>query len=282
MKTKITSIALVAALTLAPAMSWAGKKRVLLVSDIDDTIKVSHILNWSGKLTRAANITTPFRGMSELFHTLKQQNHLDVRVAYVSNAPERIAGMPLMDVSHRSFLSMNQFPYGDMFLRADLKDENHKIRTLRQLMKEQEPEVVILFGDNGEKDPQIYRLFFREFSSDTRVITFIHQLYSSDRTFQLWDLMLERGSKLHADQIGYVTPIEVALELKRQQIIGDRSYRKFVNTILPQILRETWIGWDGFTPMTFPQYKKCTDFRWQWGRVDELLELRKKISRVCR
>lgn len=263
------------------ALGAEAKTRVLLVSDIDDTIKVSHILNWGGKLTRAANVSTPFRGMAELYRLIKQQDLLSTQIVYLSNAPERIAGMPLMDISHRSFLSLNNFPFGEMELRENLQDKQHKIRTLRRLMGELKPEVVILFGDNGEKDPEVYNQFYKEYSKETKIFSFIHQLYSSKSALYLPDFVLEKGSVIYPEQIGYVTPIEVSYVLKSSGLISESSYRSLLRNILPSILRESWINWDGLAAVTFPFYKKCPDFQWRWDRAIELSALKRKVMTTC-
>ncbi len=99
--------------------------KVLLISDIDDTIKVSHILGpIAEKLARGGNITTPFTGMPQLYQLILNSfspkvtnENTSARVVYLSNAPEQVFGIPALLTSHQNFVRYNKFPAGDSHLR---------------------------------------------------------------------------------------------------------------------------------------------------------------------
>lgn len=253
--------------------------KTLVISDIDDTIKVSHILNWGGKLSRAADVTTPFRGMSELYQLLR--NEQGTHIFYLSNAPRRLVGVPALDVSHRTFLSLNNFPYGEVLLREDMRDPHHKITELRRLVRVERPDIVILVGDNGEKDPEVYEQFRREYGTQVRILTFIHQLYSTERSRFVPGFLGEVGAEIYPEQVGYVTPVEIALELKEQGLLAPDSAAWMVRNIAPKIVAEGQFKWDGLKPITFPAFKKCAEFRWRWPLTVDVLPLHGKISSVC-
>lgn len=278
---RTTVLFLAAFLTIGLTVK-AYANRLLVISDIDDTIKVSHILSNSGKVSRASDVTTPFRGMAELYRAIIQENQQNRRVVYLSNAPATIAGIPALMISHKTFLSFNEFPYGEVELRENIFDKNHKINTIRRLIYEEKPDTVILFGDNGERDPEVYHQAYLEFGNKVKMITFIHQMYLTKAPFYIPDYFAELGMKVFPEQNAFVTPVEISLELKNQQIITESSYNDFIENLIPQIVDESFLKWDGLKPLTFPRFKKCSEFVWKWKLTPELNMLYKKISSVCR
>ncbi|MBY0553474.1 DUF2183 domain-containing protein [bacterium] len=265
---------------LAAANSDANIK-TLVISDIDDTIKVSHVLSTAGKVSRASDVTTPFTGMAQLYQLIMNQNIEQNRMVYLSNAPEEIGGIPALAVSHRTFLSFNRFPPGEVELRENIFDKNHKITEIRRLINQENPELVILVGDNGERDPEIYHQAYEEFSSKVRILSFIHQMYSSHVPFYKPSFLAEAGANLHNEQIGFVTPIEISLELKKQNILDEKSYHWMIENVSPYIVQEENFKWDGLKPITFPSFKNCSDFLWRWKITPELNNIYDKIKKEC-
>lgn len=270
-----------AILVLSAAVAANAKMKTLVISDIDDTIKVSHILSTAGKLSRASDITTPFAGMSQLYQLIMNQNPEANRMVYLSNAPEEIAGIPALEVSHRTFLSFNRFPPGEVELRENIFDKNHKINEIRRLINQEQPELVILVGDNGERDPEVYHQAYLEFSEKVRIVSFIHQMYSAYVPFYKPRFLAEVGATLSKEQIGYVTPIEIAIELKKQNLLDEESYRWMIENISPYIVNEENLKWNGLKPLTFPSFKNCADFVWRWKITPELNNIYDKIKKEC-
>lgn len=267
-------------LMLLATLSVQAKMKTLVISDIDDTIKVSHVLSTAGKVSRASDVTTPFAGMSQLYQLIMNQNIESNRMVYLSNAPEEIGGIPALEVAHRTFLSFNRFPPGEVELRENIFDKNHKINEIRRLITEEQPELVILVGDNGERDPEIYHQAYAEFSSQVRIVSFIHQMYSAHVPFWKPRFLAEVGATLHKEQIGYVTPVEIALELKNQNILDQKSYDWMIKNISPYIAQED-NKWDGLKPISFPEFKNCADFVWRWKITEELTPIYNKIKKEC-
>lgn len=277
MKTNfIKSALIIISMTVFAVASQAGNKKVLIVSDIDDTIKVSHVLSPTSKFGRALDITTPFNGMSQLYQLIINQNFNSTKVVYISNAPEKISGLEVMRISHENFLKYNNFPQGQLLLRADLADQNHKINTIRRLIKNDKPDLVIMVGDNGERDTEIYALAATELAkAGIQTQTYIHQLYSSKN----W--IFEVGHKLLPHQFGFVTPIEIALDLKYKLLFADSSFDWLVENVMPFIISEASGDNDLFRPMTFPEFKDCSDFKWTLKATDAVLPLVAKINKQC-
>lgn len=259
----------------------AGTLGTLIISDIDDTIKVSHVLSSVDKLSRATDISTPFAGMSQLYQLILNEKFESSKIIYLSNAPKEVLGIPALELSHRNFLKYNKFPNGELDLRLDIFDQNHKINEIRRLIAKYNPQLVIFFGDNGERDADIYHQAYREYSDRLQIITFIHQVYSVSVSDFLPRFFEEKGRKLYSEQTGFVTPIEISLELKNLNILSEASYRWLVKNIGPYIVSEGSIKIDRLRPISFPDFKKCHDFIWKWNVSSELTAIYDKIKSVC-
>lgn len=227
--------------------SWP---RVLLISDIDDTIKTSHVLDKVEVLVNGVRSDNVLLGMPQLYHLLLNRNpNLDV--IYLTNALEKISGGV-----HAKLLEKGQFPSGDLILRQSSKDNDHKIRALRELAQTHRPDAMILFGDNGERDPVIYDQFRREFPR-IKMLTFIRQMYSSQDPKRT-------GAALQPGQIGFVTPIEPVLDLVKFQSLTSQDLQWMIGAILPELLRraesEDRYGRRG--GLFMPRWQDCRDFVW--------------------
>jgi len=248
--------------------------KVLLISDIDDTIKVSHVLS-PMKYLRSVDGSTPFTGMAQLYQLILNKNPQTTQIAYLSNAPQEIGGFEIMRLSHENFLEQNKFPQGQLLLRQSLEDQNHKINSIRKLVKEISPEVLILVGDNGERDAEIYAQAQQELlplNIETHI--YIHQLYSSQGWYQ-------KGSRLQAGELGFVTPFEIALDLKKYNLISHDSMQWLYKNVMPYILSEEVLKMSVGKPVSFPYFKDCSDFKWSFIVPVEMLPLSKKINQKC-
>jgi hypothetical protein len=254
--------------------------KTLIVSDIDDTIKVSHILSVTAKFQKALDVTVPFTGMAQLYTLIINDDQMHTRIVYLSNAPKAIAGIPVLAASHRTFLALNNFPEGELNLREDIMDPNHKITELRRLLSEERPDQVILFGDNGERDTEIYHQIQSEFK-DIKIKTYIHQLYSDKTAALLPKLFSEKGKSVFPEQIGYVTPIEVAEDLKESALLSTKGYNWMIQNVAPVIVAEPKKAIQEFKSVTFPNFIKCRDFVWRWPLTSELKPVYNKIKERC-
>lgn len=173
--------------------------KTLVVSDIDDTIKASHVLDKSESVKNVFKMKISFSGMAELYRGLEEELILqeeDPEFAYVSNAPKFFVGS-----FHKRFLRENLFPQNhNHFFRDNLKNDNFKVETIADLIRRIQPENVILIGDNGEADPTVYHEIKKMFP----------QL-----KFQIWirlDYLLPK-KPVFSDQNFFVHPAEIAFGL---------------------------------------------------------------------
>lgn len=131
-----------------------------IVSDIDDTIKDSNVLNHAELLKNT--FVRDFKavaGMAERYAAFAAENDA-VRFHYLSSSPHQL--YPAID----AFLQANAFPLGSVHLRyVDVSEElfgngdsskQHKLSQLHQLLQQFPQRQFLLIGDSGEADPEIY------------------------------------------------------------------------------------------------------------------------------
>jgi hypothetical protein len=192
--------------------------QVVLISDIDDTIAISHIVNNSKKILERIKYRLQWfghafdkfdhlAGMDTLYQFL---HHKGVDIRYVSGMPKFVNRVTGGGASN--FLETCGFPVGEhsLTLRKGITEPPlaFKMRTIKEIInaefvgKVASDEVLfLLVGDNGEKDIEVYAAIVKEFPEYV-FVTYIHKLYEKGDA-----LALLPGQNL------YVTPAELAVQL---------------------------------------------------------------------
>jgi phosphatidate phosphatase APP1 len=140
-----------------------GNNKRAVISDIDDTVLVTHTLNTFRKartlLVKNAHKRKAVKEMKDLYQQFDQRGY---SFFYVSNSESNL--FPLI----RIFLEHNHFPIGPIFLKPFVKwnqifkkkkrspklsHKKEKITYLITALKDME---FTLIGDDSQKDPEIY------------------------------------------------------------------------------------------------------------------------------
>lgn len=137
-----------------------GRDALVVVSDFDDTVAITHVTSRRRMLTSALLMgeeTQPHvPGMPELYQALRDGVPDGRKAAFVY-----LSGSPIQ-YHHRvrAFLNRNGYPAGGIFLRqldaGALKPAGFKTPALRRLLRDLPDHQFIFFGDSGEHDPEIY------------------------------------------------------------------------------------------------------------------------------
>lgn len=160
MKTKILFLAVLMATSLQTLSA-----KTLIVSDIDDTVKMTDVLG--SKKTIVFNglfREKAFAGMSELYNQMVKG---DTSIYYVSGSPK------IIRTRVDEFLEENNFPQQENLVLKDSIGEDtyeYKTSTIKKLIKELNPDKVILIGDDTEYDPQVYAHIKEEYPELTAAI----------------------------------------------------------------------------------------------------------------
>lgn len=137
-----------------------------IVSDIDDTLKVSEVHDRRRLLLNTfVHPWRPVPGMAAILRILAG-SHADNRVHYLSNSPRQL--LPEL----QAFLDREGFPAGSLHLRdVRVREEvftridtgrRHKRARLRELIARFPQRRFLLVGDDGEADPEIYGAIARD------------------------------------------------------------------------------------------------------------------------
>lgn len=190
----------ISVLLFAILFSLSVSAKTILISDVDDTIKIAHINDLFGKIEQAFDLDM-FWGMNSLYRYLS--NEVVDGVYYVTNAPDW-----LMREKHREFLKAHKFPKGQVFFRSE-SAEVHKIQSIQQILIESKPKKVILIGDDAEDDIEIYNKIVTE-NSDIKFYTYIKTNYSQKRLIN--------------NQVAFATPIDILIHLNNNKVINHINY----------------------------------------------------------
>lgn len=152
---------------------YSQDKGYLVISDIDDTIKDSSVLD-TKTLLRNTFLHEPkiAKGMPELFKQFQQDLESPL-FTYVSSSPIQL--LPTLD----QFIATN-YPQGFIKLRQSTawnqvlasKEESmaHKKSSITQLLDAYPNKKLILLGDSGENDPEIYLDIVQNYSDRVEAI----------------------------------------------------------------------------------------------------------------
>ena len=136
---------------------------------------------------------------------------------------------------------------------------------------------------DGVGEPPGYEQIKNEYAESKikKIVTFIHQIYSSENSSFVPDFLEERGHAIFPGQNGYATPIEISLQLNEMGLFATSSVDWMIKNIAPRIANESSFKWDGLEAISFPSFKDCSDFKWSRAPRADLADLVKKIERNC-
>ncbi|MBC7430120.1 MAG: DUF2183 domain-containing protein [Bacteriovorax sp.] len=152
MKTKILVLSF-----LMMTIGQIVQAKTLIVSDVDDTIKMTDVLGKKIKVVlHGVFKEEAFAGMSELYQAMAKK---DATVYYVSGSP-KIIRFRVID-----FLEDNKFPQAkNLILKNKTSDDTYKFKVaaIRELINKIHPDKMILIGDDTEHDSEVYDTISQE------------------------------------------------------------------------------------------------------------------------
>lgn len=135
-----------------------GEEGLGVISDIDDTVKVTEVFHGVTAVLRNTFLKTfrPVHGMASLFKGWQEAQGASFH--YVSKSPPELFD-PLSE-----FLEREGFPVSSLHLCPLLGKSraNFKLRQVTSLLKQFPGRKFLLVGDSGEKDAEVYAQLLRE------------------------------------------------------------------------------------------------------------------------
>lgn len=159
-------------LTPQPVLQIGAAATFGVISDIDDTVLQSSIIDWktAAQLTFLHNARTrkPLNGVAKLYQAFQSGADGAGRnpIFYVSSSPWNL--YDLLD----DFIELNSIPFGPIFLRDIGLDDGkfiktqghgHKLERARELIQRLPQLKWVLVGDSGQADAELYAEAAREF-----------------------------------------------------------------------------------------------------------------------
>ena len=239
---------------------WLHGAEIVLISDIDDTLKRTHVLgNFSGGLS----FDNDFTGLNTLYKTLIYRKNISVvgltsrdegeqkrtGAYYVTGAPS------FLNYWGRKFLKKNKFPEGGFYHKPDWGDSTYsfKVETIEKILKDcDEEEVeVVLIGDNGEKDPAAFETISQQFqNSKLKITTYIHLVYAYSGLYK------ETGVKPKAGQKMYLTAVDLALDFYLKEWI----YANDLMMVYYDVMDKLNSSDSDEVKKVIPSWMKCHEF----------------------
>lgn len=177
------------ALSAHPSLpAFASGPASLIISDVDDTVKLSNVPNTGDSVLRVFGEEV-FPGMKTLYSVMAWERD---SLVFLSGGPT------FLEHHVREVLDENGFSGYQLLLRDIFVSGgawSHKTARLRELSAASPARPFILIGDDGEKDPEIFSAFSAAQPGKVHAI-YIHRV---------------RGRKISAGEIGYHTAFEIAL-----------------------------------------------------------------------
>lgn len=226
-------------------LSLAEAPKLVLISDVDDTIKVSDVRDSLERISYSVFNDSLFYGMNLTYQALNQDG---AKFFYLSNG-----WRPTVEESHQAILNDFNFPQSENYVPRNLSEiirkVPHKKNKITEIVKSTVPEIIIFVGDNGEKDPQIYHEMKSKIENDyqlqgkkVRILTYIHTVYKPDS-----------HSELFPEQIAFSNAAELAVMLHEEKLLSFEKTMKIVLNMLYKVKKEKANSVYG--PLVYPFFK---------------------------
>ena len=170
MEFKKLKISLLATLCLFVSSSQA----LTIISDLDDTIKVTNTRNFRAAAYNAVFSTKAYLGMPQLMEELREYS---AGLYYVSASPR------LLTSRIQRFFKKNEMKVDGFYSRSlrQLGEKKlFKIAAIKDILDKTADEVVLI-GDDSQEDEEIYRIIKAEYPDLVKAV-YIHNVYNVSPT----------------------------------------------------------------------------------------------------
>lgn len=135
----------------------------MIFSDVDDTIKITDVLSKPKLIYDGLFLKKAFSGMSELYQEL---NSNGTQIYYISGSPT------IIKEKVQKFLLFNNFPQRENLVlkKGTISTYDYKFKTIKELILKNNPDKIILIGDDTEFDPEVYDALSKEFGEKIETI----------------------------------------------------------------------------------------------------------------
>lgn len=198
----------------------------MVISDIDDTILISHSTRMLKKLRlmlfKNAMTRSPFEGVAAFYRALHEAGEKGKRsIFYVSSSEWNLYDLLI------NFMQFKEIPRGTLLLsdaRLQLfrlfrsgNKHHHKYNQIKNLFELYYDQDFILIGDSGQRDPEIYMSIAEMFPSRVKAI-YIRRIGKKKKKKHL-ERMIAGCRELGVEMIPVRTTTEAAWHAVKQKFI---------------------------------------------------------------
>ena len=142
-------------------LSLSLQAKVLIITDIDDTIKQTNVLNSLAAAMSTFGKTPDFQHMKTIFKEIADHHKNEkIEITYTSGSLKCITNQP-------KWLAKKEFPAGLILQRRcnngefsfHVPTKDFKVKAISSLLRQlpDEENHIYMFGDSGEFDPEAYK-----------------------------------------------------------------------------------------------------------------------------
>lgn len=202
--------------------------KVLVVADIDDTLRLTHRHgNYLKQLSNISDGKMVFSGLHSIFQSFHKEG---AQIHYVT------AAVKPFDEFSEKFLKTSQFPQRKNLYHKDWLDDTaeFKAEQILKIIKKVKPTEILLVGDNGEQDVAAYQAVAKKYP---QTVIFIHKLYEGGKSSAVpaSQYIFLTGADLAAqlEQSGFLTEAQALAAVKK--VSADLASKKeyLINLVLP-------------------------------------------------
>lgn len=241
-----------------------AQNKILVISDIDDTIKVANSRD-PLEFAKLMETKIEYTGMSDLYRGLQTKWGSDVVFAYVTNSPYYIQW------SRQRFLKEHNYVPGKVYYSKKLSDPNHKYNSIKGLISQLQPLTLIMIGDNSSEDAAVYLKIKTEFETTIKSHIYIHRIFT------------DKASLNDTDFFSFITSLDLGKKLILDGFINNAEYRTLKQKSYPLIVKEmaSKLPKELLTSIAFPKFMNCENFKWTLKFDLELEPIKQYLNRRC-
>jgi hypothetical protein len=191
----------------------ADEPKLRILSDVDDTIRITHTGS-AGAIGRVI-VNRDFVGMASLYRALAAHEKMEnPQAIFVSGSPS------ILRTNIAAFLSTNGFPPYELYLRSTrlpLEEiYSYKIGVVNQVLARDSDVLYLAFGDDTERDQEVYRDIAAS-NADRILATYIHKV---------------KGRADLAGQNPYYTAVDIALKERAAGRLSLEQLRELIIEVM--------------------------------------------------
>jgi Uncharacterized conserved protein len=223
----------------------------VIVSDVDDTVRITNVLDSDNVACNAMTSKLVFAGMPELYSYLLGENSPTGRLMFLSGAPFTFSFnvRKLLNDAHFPAYTLTLYGVTDLFS----SHSEYKTKHMKELYGGAEGYNFILIGDDTEKDSEVYANFSATLKINKVLAIYIHRI---------------KGHNLPTGSVTFVTAYDIAMH----EFLAGRLSEKQAADVGEAVFKSEDVNF-------LPDFQKCPEkYEQIAGLPPTLVQFKKQIE----